>query len=242
MLTAHKIKLMQSLDKRKYRQKYNMFLVEGNKTINELPASPVTVVEVFSTDPSLLFLPTITVTQISAAELRKISFLQHPKDSVALCRLPDEPGAADSPRRLILDGIQDPGNLGTLIRLADWFGMEEIICSPDTVDVYNPKVIQATMGSFARVRVIYAELEAFLSNVERAVFATDMLGDDIYDIDFPTSFDLILGNEGNGISAAVRNKADRVVTIPRFGDKQSTESLNVAMAAGIILGQAYRKS
>ena len=168
--------------------------------------------------------------------------MQHPKDSVALCRLPDEPGAADSPRRLILDGIQDPGNLGTLIRLADWFGMEEIICSPDTVDVYNPKVIQATMGSFARVRVIYAELEAFLSNVERAVFATDMLGDDIYDIDFPTSFDLILGNEGNGISAAVRSKADRVVTIPRFGDKQSTESLNVAMAAGIILGQAYRKS
>ena len=166
MLTAHKIKIIRSLDKKKFRQKYNLFLVEGNKNIRELKDSSYKIKEIFSIDPSeLSFLKTETHL-ISANELKKISFLQHPKDSVALCELNDENFEKETPVQIILDGIQDPGNLGTIIRLADWFGIEQIICSEDTADFYNPKVIQATMGSFVRVKIFYKNLDSFLQNSE----------------------------------------------------------------------------
>ena len=141
--------------------------------------------------------------------------------------------------QIILDGIQDPGNLGTIIRLADWFGIEQIICSNDTVDVYNPKVIQATMGSFLRVNVVYTNLESYLTNYKYPVFGTDMDGKNIYKTEFPAKFSVIFGNEGNGIRPSTEELISQMITIPRFGKYKSTESLNVSMSAGIILGQIF---
>ena len=137
--------------------------------------------------------------------------------------------------------MQDPGNLGTIIRLADWFGIEQIVCSEDCVDFYNPKVIQATMGSFTRVNVIYKDIAALLQNPDRPVFGTDMVGQSLYKTDFPERFYLILGNEGNGIRPEIKKLVSQNITIPRFGKLQHTESLNVSMAAGIILGQIFSK-
>lgn len=239
MLTAHKIKILQSLDKKKFRQKYNLFLVEGNKTIKEIPLSRYKIQEIFTTNPSELGIDGVKIIEISDSELKKISFLQHPKDSVAVCELLEPKFLADVPIQLVLDGIQDPGNLGTIIRLADWFGIEQIICSEDTVDFYNPKVIQASMGSFLRVNITYQNIENYLQNSTAAIIGTDMDGENFYQFDFPEKFNLILGNEGNGIRPNIEQLLTHKITIPRFGKSKSTESLNVSMAAGIILGQIF---
>ncbi|WP_079241535.1 TrmH family RNA methyltransferase [Chryseobacterium indologenes] len=241
MLTAHTIKVLQSLDKKKFRQKYNLFLVEGNKIICELFNSNFKVKEILSTDPQKLDRSDIPVTHISENELKKISFLKTPKDSVAVCYLADEEKWEDKNIQLVLDGIQDPGNLGTIIRLADWFGIEQIICSEDTVDVYNPKVIQATMGSFTRVNVVYTDLVEYLSKTENVNIGTDMEGENIYTFEKPEKINLILGNEGNGMRQETEKLLQKSISIPRFGKSQSTESLNVSMAAGIILGQLFSK-
>lgn len=239
MLTAHKIKILQSLDKKKFRQKYNLFLVEGNKTIKEIPGSRYKIQEIFTTNPSELGIDGVKIIEISDSELKKISFLQHPKDSVAVCELLEPKFLADVPIQLVLDGIQDPGNLGTIIRLADWFGIEQIICSEDTVDFYNPKVIQASMGSFLRVNINYQNVENYLQNSTASIIGTDMDGENFYQFDFPEKFNLILGNEGNGIRPNIEQLLTDKITIPRFGKSKSTESLNVSMAAGIILGQIF---
>ena len=241
MLTAHTIKVLQSLDKKKFRQKYNLFLVEGNKIICELFNSNFKVKEILSTDPQKLDRTDIPITHISENELKKISFLKTPKDSIAVCHLAPEERMEDKNIQLVLDGIQDPGNLGTIIRLADWFGIEQIICSEDTVDFYNPKVIQATMGSFTRVNVIYTDLVKYLSETENVNIGTDMEGENLYTFERPEKINLILGNEGNGMRPETEKLLQKCITIPRFGKSQSTESLNVSMAAGIILGQLFSK-
>ena len=241
MLTAHKIKILQSLDQKKFRQKYNLFLVEGNKTIKEIPSSGYRIKEIFSVNSDSLAVESSLITKISPSELKKISFLQHPKDSVAVCELKEERVVENNLAQLVLDGIQDPGNLGTIIRLADWFGIPQIICSEDTVDLYNPKVIQASMGSFLRVNLVYQNLENFLHESDAAIIGTDMDGVSFYDYPFPTQFNLVLGNEGNGIRPEIEKLLTDKITIPRFGKSQATESLNVSMAAGIILGQIFSK-
>lgn len=228
------------MDKKKFRQKYNLFLVEGNKIICELFNSKVKIKEIFSTDPQKLDRVDVPITHISENELKKISMLQHPKDSVAVCYLKPQEKSEDKDVQLVLDGIQDPGNLGTIIRLADWFGIEQIICSKDTVDVYNPKVIMATMGSFTRVNVVYTDLTEYLSETENVNIGTDMDGENIYTFEKPRKLNLILGNEGNGMRAETEQLIQKSVMIPRFGKSQSTESLNVSMAAGIILGQIFK--
>ncbi|WP_295231403.1 RNA methyltransferase [uncultured Chryseobacterium sp.] len=241
MLTAHTIKVLQSLDKKKFRQKYNLFLVEGNKIIAELLDSEFKIKEIFLTDPQKTGRTDVPVTHISENELKKISFLKTPKDSVAVCYLNPEKREEDKDVQLVLDGIQDPGNLGTIIRLADWFGIEQIICSEDTVDFYNPKVIQASMGSFTRVNMVYTDLANYLSETKNSNIGTDMEGESIYTFEKPGKLNLILGNEGNGMRPETEKLLDKSISIPRFGTSQSTESLNVSMAAGIILGQLYSK-
>ncbi|MDQ0594341.1 TrmH family RNA methyltransferase [Chryseobacterium ginsenosidimutans] len=241
MLTAHTIKVLQSLDKKKFRQKYNLFLVEGNKIICELPDSKFKIKEIFSTDPQKLDRTDAPITHITENELKKISFLQNPKDSLAVCYINPEEKSDDKNIQLVLDGIQDPGNLGTIIRLADWFGIEQIICSEDTVDFYNPKVIMASMGSFTRVNIVYTNLVEYLSKTENVNIGTDMDGENIYDFKKPEKINLILGNEGNGMRPETEKLLQKSVMIPRFGKSQSTESLNVSMAAGIILGQLFSK-
>lgn len=227
------------MDKKKFRQKYNLFLVEGNKTITELFKSNFKIKEIFSTDPQKLDRGDVPLTHISDNELKKISFLQNPKDSVAICYLNEEKKLDDGNLQLVLDGIQDPGNMGTIIRLADWFGIEQIICSKDTVDFYNPKVIMASMGSFTRVNIVYTDLTEYLSQTENVNIGTDMEGENIYSFRKPEKMNLILGNEGNGMRPETERLLEKSVMIPRFGQSQSTESLNVSMAAGIILGQLF---
>ena len=216
-------------------------MVEGNKTIKEIPSSGYRIKEIFSVNSDSLAVESSLITKISPSELKKISFLQHPKDSVAVCELKEERVVENNLAQLVLDGIQDPGNLGTIIRLADWFGIPQIICSEDTVDLYNPKVIQASMGSFLRVNLVYQNLENFLHESDAAIIGTDMDGVSFYDYPFPTQFNLVLGNEGNGIRPEIEKLLTDKITIPRFGKSQATESLNVSMAAGIILGQIFSK-
>lgn len=229
------------MDKKKFRQKYNLFLVEGNKIISELFHSNFKIKEILSTDPQKLDRTDIQVTHISENELKKISFLKTPKDSVAVCYINPEEKWEDQDVQLVLDGIQDPGNLGTIIRLADWFGIEQIICSHDTVDFYNPKVIQASMGSFTRVNMVYCDLVEYLSGTQNVNIGTDMEGENIYTFQKPEKLNLILGNEGNGMRPETEKLLQKSISIPRFGKSQSTESLNVSMAAGIILGQLFSK-
>lgn len=216
-----------------------MFLVEGNKTITELFNSNFKIKEIFSTDPQKLDRAEVPITHISDNELKKISFLQNPKDSVAVCYLNEEKKMEDGNLQLVLDGIQDPGNMGTIIRLADWFGLEQIICSKDTVDFYNPKVIMSSMGSFARVNIVYTDLAEYLSLTKNINIGTDMDGENIYSFNRPEKMNLILGNEGNGMRPETERLLEKSIMIPRFGQSQSTESLNVSMAAGIILGQLF---
>ena len=239
MLTAHKIKIFNSLEKKKFRQKYNLFLVEGNKIITELKNSSYKIKEIFSVNPSDLEFLNAETHLITERELKKISFLQTPKDSVAVVELPEGKFLTNQNIQIVLDGIQDPGNLGTIIRLADWFGIEQIICSIDTVDLYNPKVVQSTKGSLARVNVFYTDLQEFLSQSSSENIGTDMVGENLYQFMFPEKFNLILGNEGNGMRPEVEKLVSKNVTIPRFGKTQSTESLNVSMATSILLGQIF---
>lgn len=241
MLSAHKIKLLQSLDKKKFRQKYNLFLVEGNKNIRELQYSNYKIKEIFSTNPTDLPFPENLLCEITEKDLSRISFLQHPKDSVAVCELMQPTLLQNVKIQIVLDGIQDPGNLGTIIRLADWFGIEQIICSEDTVDYFNPKVIQASMGSFTRVNIVYLNISEYLDKAQHVNLGTDMVGESIYQFDFPEQFNLVLGNEGNGMRTETEKFVDHFITIPRFGKSQATESLNVSMAAGIILGEIFSK-
>ncbi len=229
------------MDKKKFRQKYNLFLVEGNKIIREMVNSPFKIKEIFSVDVKSLDFNKLEINEIAFAELKKISFLQHPKDSVALCEIPLKETFQESARQIILDGIQDPGNLGTIIRLADWFGIAQIICSEDTVDFLNPKVVMASMGSFSRVKIVYKNLENYLIETKNINIGTDLEGENIYNFSFPERFNLILGNEGNGMRSETLTKLNHKITIPRFGKFQNTESLNVSMATGIILGQIFSK-
>lgn len=216
-------------------------MVEGNKNIKELETSSFKVKELYSINPSEVKISGVEGVQISERELKKISFLKNPKDSVAVCELKKSAFLDEVSFNMVLDGIQDPGNMGTLIRLADWFGIEQIVCSKDTVDFYNPKVIQASMGSFTRVNLFYTDLSSFLAESPLENIGTDMDGENIYEVEFPEKMNLILGNEGNGIRLETENLVDKMVTIPRFGKNKSTESLNVSIAASIILGQKFRK-
>ncbi len=238
MLSANKIKLIQSLDKKKYRQKYNLFVVEGIKNIKEFIFSHFSVKNIYSTEP-ISFLKDNLYQLISYEELKKISFLKTPHNAVALFEIPQSVPKETQGIQLVLDEIQDPGNLGTLIRLADWFGIEQIICSKETVDIYNPKVVQSAMGSLARISVIYTDLNEFLADSTIPVLVTDMDGESIYSSKLPEEAFLVMGNEGNGVSESIKSLCSQTISIPRFGNEQKAESLNVAMATGIILGEFF---
>ena len=185
----------------------------------------------------------INFQEISLNELQKISLLKNPADAVATVTLPEWPllKAEELKNKfsILLDGVQDPGNMGTIIRTADWFGIKNVICSKDTVDVYNPKVVQATMGSLARVRLTYCDLNEFLHQSELPAYGALLNGDNIYQTDFGTEGFLIMGNEGNGISAEIQQLISHKVTIPRIGE---AESLNVAIATAIFCSEACGKT
>lgn len=237
MLSKNQVKLIQKLHQKKYRNELNLFIVEGKKSINEFLQAGYTPQLLIATEAFTTSVPQHLITPVSKDELRKVSTLQNPDEGLAVFQQPKHKGILQEGVIVALDNVQDPGNLGTIIRLCDWFGVETLLCNTQTVDCYNPKVVQASMGSLTRVAVHYLDLAAFLTTTALPVYTMDLEGENLYTATFPKDCILILGNEANGISAEVRALSNEVITIPRFSKHQRTESLNVAMAGAIILSE-----
>jgi len=237
MLSKNQVKLIQKLHHKKYRNELNLFIVEGKKSINEFLQAGYNPQLLIATEAFTTNVPQHLITPVSKDELRKVSALQNPDEGLAVFEQPKHKGILQEGVIVALDNVQDPGNLGTIIRLCDWFGVETLLCNTQTVDCYNPKVVQASMGSLTRVAVHYLDLAAFLTTTALPVYTMDLEGENLYTATFPKDCILILGNEANGISAEVRALSNEVITIPRFSKHQRTESLNVAMAGAIILSE-----
>ena len=240
MLSKNQIKLITSLQQKKYRKQEQLFFAEGLKVVQELLHSNFELQELFTTKQDFLSVSKDNLHAISEAELKKISALATPNSCLAVFKIPKAKEMKESGLILALDDVRDPGNLGTIIRLCDWFGIETLFCSEETVDIYNPKVVQATMGSISRVNVVYGDLENFLVKTKLTVFGTFMDGKNIYQESLPNDGVIVMGNESNGISEAVEKLVTDRIAIPRFGDLQITESLNVATATAIILSEFKR--
>jgi TrmH family RNA methyltransferase len=240
MLSKNAQKLIKSLQQKKYRIKNNLFLVEGVKGVNEFLSSDFSLEKMYCTNEFKYTVPLDKVELITEDDLKKISNLHSPNRVIALFEMPEQRQLKNEVFSLVLDGVNDPGNLGTIIRLCDWFGIPQLICSKDTVDCFNSKVVQSTMGSLTRVSIVYADLEPFLSNSTLPIYAANMNGSSVYDIKFPHKAILVMGNEANGISRAIEKLITNKVTIPRFGAQKKAESLNVATAAAILLSEFKR--
>ena len=242
MLSKNQQKIIQKLQQKKYRNELGLFVVEGKKGILEFVQAGFKVEAIFATSLFSEQLNKLPLTLISKEELSKISTLKNPDEGVAIFRQPKRKGILQEGLILALDNIQDPGNLGTLIRLCDWFGIETLLCSEQTVDCYNPKVVQASMGSLSRVEVHYLPLAGFLVTCDLPVYVATLEGENLYTTTFPEDCVIVLGNEANGVSPEVTALANGAITIPRFGRRQQAESLNVAMAGAIIMSQVKGKA
>ena len=251
MISKNKQKLIAGLARKKTREKEGLFLVEGDKMIKELFTTPVKIKTLIATPDFLSgqHLPaTIEIIEASQDEIRKVSLLQNAQKAIAICEIPQQKFNWEKSKNdliLALDTIQDPGNLGTIIRLADWFGIKEVVCSPGTVDVYNPKTIQATMGAVFRVNVTYRHLPSFLEEAikhDLPVFGAFLEGEEIYQMELSGKGIIVLGNEGQGISPEVASKITQKIFIPSYPKGIPTsESLNVSMAASIICSEFRRR-
>ncbi len=239
MVVKSELKLIKSLQQKKYRNEHGLFVVEGKKTLEELLDASMAPYKLYAIEPSELSLANTKAVRISDRELRQISSLKNPNGFLGVFHIPKVRATFDSDWILMLDGVQDPGNLGTIIRLCDWFGIANLICSPETVDCYNPKVLQATMGSIARVHVQYDSLESFLEATKLPVYGTFMDGISVHGQHLPKKGILVMGNEGKGISDAIAEHCAHRLAIPQFG-KATTESLNVATATAILLHEIRR--
>ncbi|GMV78467.1 MAG: RNA methyltransferase [Chitinophagaceae bacterium] len=235
MLSKNEVKYIQSLCHKKQRQQERVFIAEGAKIIEELLASNYVVKKLFVTEKYLLqnSFTNAVITEVSTQEMDKISLMDNATDVLAIVeQKPNEMTAVKGKLNLVLDGIQDPGNFGTIIRIADWYGIENILCSNDTVDLYNNKVIQSTMGSFVRVNVWYGDLKTVFQKNLLPVFATVLNGKNLYEQNKITEGFLIIGNEGKGIREDTLSFVQHSLTIPKKG---GAESLNAAVATGILL-------
>ena len=237
MVSKNQIKLIKSLTQKKYRKEHQLFIAEGSKVIEELLQSNFELEFIYTTKSMFYDVSEAKKAIVSDSDLAKITALTTANDCLAIFKIPKERKMETEGLLVALDDIRDPGNLGTIIRLCDWFGISQIICSQQTVDVYNPKVVQATMGSMARVNITYVDLELYLAESENVIFGTFMDGENIYKKQLPASGIIVLGNEANGISKTVETQITQKIAIPRFGNLQLTESLNVATAAAIILSE-----
>ncbi|WNW00760.1 RNA methyltransferase [Tenacibaculum sp. HL-MS23] len=239
-LSKSNLKLITSLQQKKYRQKHKLFVAEGIKVVKELLNSSLEASHVFTVDESFVVSNEIARTVISDNELKKISTLKNPNKVLGLFKIPEAKQTNETGLIIALDEVNDPGNLGTIIRLCDWFGVSELVCSKNTVDCYNQKVVQSTMGSLTRVNVSYVDLSDFLSSTQLPTYTADMDGNNVYKASLPEKAVLVMGNEANGISAEISAIVKHKLTIPRFGEIQQTESLNVATATAILLSEFKR--
>lgn len=257
MISKSQIKLVRSLEQKKHRMAEGLFVAEGPKVVGDLLACHFRPRFIFATDQALstgerVFTDAAKyVMTVTEDELHRLSFLQHPQQVLALFELPSTYDSDNLPPSsggegllfLALDGIQDPGNLGTIIRVADWYGIDAIYCSRDTADAWSPKVVQATMGSIARVNIIYLNLIEMLDALptDFPVYGTFLDGDNIYQQSLSKNGLIIMGNEGNGISKAVRSRITRRLLIPSFRQGDTAESLNVAIATAITCSEFRRR-
>jgi TrmH family RNA methyltransferase len=261
MISKAKIKQVRLLEMKKYRDESKLFVAEGNKLVADMIPffecewliAHTSWIETQLTLTGFETLLRLGESGLNAKELiiaekddiRNISLLKNPQDVLAVFRQPTYPIEEVKPEEnlvLALDGIQDPGNLGTIIRLADWFGIEYVVCSMDTADVFGPKAIQATMGALARVKVHYTNLEDFLTNRNVPLYGAFLNGNSIYEEKLSSNGIIIIGNEGNGIRPAIKSFVTDRLFIPNYpSTRQSSESLNAAIAAAIICAEFRRR-
>lgn len=252
MITKSQIKYISSLQQLKFRKALNEFVVEGEKMVKELFVSQYCISSVFALEDWLIenhqFLNSadIQFEKVSPKELGRISSLKSPNKVLAVVKIPENSMKIQFDNFvLVLDKIQDPGNFGTIIRTADWFGVKDIVCSNDCVDLYNPKVLQSTMGSFSRVNICYTDLINFLQEKVPAdvfIYGSFLDGENIYKTDLKKSGLLVIGNESRGISEEVGRLVHKKILIPAIAKNGSSkaESLNASVAAGIILNEFTR--
>lgn len=240
MVVKSELKLIKNLQQKKYRNQLGRFVAEGVKTVNELLDAGFVPHRVYCTDASLLKELGETVRYVKPSELELMSALKTPNTMLAVFDIPEKQEVAVDRWILALDGVQDPGNLGTIIRLCDWYGISDLICSANTVDCYNPKVVQATMGSIARVAVHYLDLGTWLQNYPHKIFGAVLEGTNMYTVQLPDMGVLVMGSEAHGISKEVLPLIQFKLTLPQFG-RSSAESLNVAMASAICLSEIRRE-
>jgi TrmH family RNA methyltransferase len=250
MLSKNKIRYIQAISRKKGRSETGLFIAEGEKLITELMLSDFKFELLIVREDRLQSFLGINCEKLIATEdeIKKISLLTTPTSAVALCfqnKYIITENTLQDDLTIVLDNIQDPGNLGTIIRLASWFGIGQIICSKNTVDCYNPKVIQATMGAIAHVKVYYTNLIDFLSGSKekgRLIYGAFMEGENIYFSTLVENGIIVFGNEGNGISPEVRKFIIKEISVPSFSvNQQIVESLNVSVAAAIVCSEFRRR-
>jgi len=240
MLSKQQIKLIIELRRKKNRVQHKLFVVEGIKVIEEFLQSNFKPYKIYCTTDYLNPFSINNLEIITEKELKKISEFSNPNQIFGIFETPNKEKIKNNGFTLVLDEVNDPGNLGTIIRLCDWFGVNQLVCSTNTVDCYNSKVVQASMGSLSRVSIVYTDLIPFLKNEKRTVYGASLEGNNIYQTKLDKNVLLILGNEANGISNEVKKLITNQITIPQFGEVKKTESLNVATATAILLSEFKR--
>ncbi|WP_251622968.1 TrmH family RNA methyltransferase [Odoribacter lunatus] len=253
MLSKHVTKIVQNLEKKKFREKYNLFKIEGDKLVRELLQSDFKIHSLFAyrhwAEQHSDLLGNREVTEVDEKEMASISNFQSLPEVLALAEIPQYRHNADEIKQslsLLLNGIQDPGNLGTILRVSDWFGIRHVFCDEDCASFHNPKCVQASMGAVFRVKVHYTDLNALIQTYRSDSFhcyGTFLHGDNIYRTPLASRGFIVMGNEGKGIRADIEALIDKKLTIPSFADSTfSTESLNVGVATGIILSEFKRNT
>ncbi len=241
-MTKAELKHLKQLQQKKYRQLSQAFVVEGWKSILEFLQAGFLPQNIWATNvPKEILKKQIPIQIINYRVLQQASFFKNPKDAIAIFKKPTPSALLVKGLVLALDDLQDPGNLGTIIRTADWFGFKHIVCSEKTVDCFNPKVVQASMGSLARVQLFYTDLIAFLQSAKSPVYGAFLNGDNIFKMHLSDNAIIVIGNEGNGIKPAIASIIDNRITIPKsLGSK--AESLNASIAAAIIMQEFFRQT
>lgn len=252
MISRQKIEYIRSLMHKKGREQSGCFVAEGEKLVLDLLKTRLELLEIFCTSDGLHDVrhqfPSVNVTLLSGKEMERISAFKNPSDVLALFRIPEaKKMTSDSLNgiNLILDGIQDPGNLGTIVRTANWFGIPNVFCSNDCADIYNPKCVQSTMGALAHVQVYYLDLSELLkqaTDLKIPVYGTFMEGENLYKTELAERALIILGSEGNGISSEIKKFLTKKISIPAFPEgSRELESLNVAISAAIVCAEFRRR-
>ena len=253
MISKNQIKYVHQLEQKKFRKSENLFIAEGHKVVGDLLAAGFCPTQLFATKEWLSLNKQIAnAIEVTPEELERLSLQQHPQQVLALFPIPTAENAFSNTEdqnthsgnlSILLDNVQDPGNLGTIIRIADWFGIDTIFCSPGTVDAWNPKVVQATMGSIARVQIIYIEPNELFDKLpaDYPIYGTFLDGENIYTQELTPYGLIVMGNEGNGISDAVRARVSHRLLIPDFHKGDTADSLNVAIATAITCSEFRRR-